>query len=168
MVHRYLEAVEILYAVNELNFRGASGVLLLRSQLPESNWNRIRHLSISTVFTVPMRMALPQQYLPPENYTNWKAACEAVGNLKSLHSFTVDMIIKNWYDDKPPMENATKGIEKKAFIAILVPINCINAIEVVVEMNVEIPESVRSMLEPLHYRIEWQHRPYNVRLFPQT
>ncbi|KAH7413562.1 hypothetical protein DE146DRAFT_239 [Phaeosphaeria sp. MPI-PUGE-AT-0046c] len=164
----YLEAIDVLYTVNELNFRGASGVLLFRSQLPEHNWNKIRRLSISTVFLVPMRMALAAHvFLPPENYANWKAACETVASLRSLRCFTVDMVIKNWYDGKSWMANATKGVETEAFMSILSPINSIKVNEMVVEMNVEIPDDVVKMLGPLNFKVEQRHRPYNSRLFPR-
>lgn len=166
-MYSYLEALEVLYTINNLNFRGATGVLVFRSQLPESNWNRIRRISISTIFVVPMRTALPRQFLPPEHYSNWQAACEAVASLKTLRSFIVDMVIKNWYDGKTPMQNATQGVETKAFISILGPINSINAPEVVVELNVEIPEAVSSILGPLNFRVEQRQRPYDSYLFPQ-
>lgn len=166
MERRYLEAIDILYAFNELNFRGATGLLLFQSQLHESSWNRLRRLRISTCFMFPMRLAPARQFLPPENYASWKVACEAVGNLQSLRSFTVDIMFRNWFDGQPPIEDYTQGVEIEAFICILGPINTIKADAVTVETSVEIPDAVCNVIGPLNFKVEQHQRPDNDYLFP--
>jgi hypothetical protein len=161
---RYSEAIHVLYNTNIFSFKGASGLLKFHSLLPAPNWDRIRHLNISTVFLVPKSFSMelfPRHYMiPPESYDAWEKACATIGTLHNLQYIAVDLTVWNYYDHED-----ANTIAPEDFKAILGPLNALNAKRFEVEMNAEPPEAVRMSLEPLNFSIVQRHRPYNEELF---
>jgi hypothetical protein len=102
--------------------------------------------------------------IPPENYTDWKEACAALATLDLLQLVTIDMVIWNWYDRIRKRNTGFVGPE--SFIAILQPLKAIKAREMEVELNVQVPESIKEMLKPIDYRIVQRNRQYNFHVFP--
>lgn len=149
-----------------LNFKGAYGVLRFRSLLPLHNWNRIRRISLSTVFLVPKKLSTdlfpPGRALPPENYNAWINACLTIGTLQNLQQVTIDMTIWNYHNYR-----TTNVIEHDDFICILQPLRSIEAPLFEVELNVEVPEPVRTALGLGTFSYQKRDRPYNSKVFRQ-
>jgi hypothetical protein len=160
----YEEAIKVLYNANFLSFRGAAPLLKFQASLWVPNWDNIRRLNISSVFLVPksfsMELCRPNHMVPPENYDTWARACATIGTLSNLQCLTVDLALWNFYD-----KDSANTIPPEDFLAILQPLNRINAKIFEVEVNKEPEQSVRSSLQPLNFRIKQRERPYNSKVF---
>tara|TARA_R110002003_G_scaffold534_20_gene20336 strand:- start:546 stop:1100 length:555 start_codon:yes stop_codon:yes gene_type:complete len=161
--HSYCEAIGVLYNANTFSFKGAVGVTRFQSLVTVHNWNLIRSMNLSTVFKVPMGISPALKCIPPENYAEWEKACGVIGTLGGLRRLTVDMTIWNYYDYR-----TTNTVEDKALIFILSPLKALRVNTMEVELNVALPEVVRSGLEPLNFIIVERQRPYNARVFRQA
>lgn len=159
-----MEAIDVLYRANILNFKAASGVLRFKSLLHEPNWNRIRRMSLSTVFLVPKKLSMslfgPGLGIPPENYDAWRNACSTISTLQNLQRIDFDMTVWNYHNHK-----STNTVEDADLLCILEPLNDINARVFEVELNVEPPDSVRRAINPMSFNITVCHRPYDSKTF---
>jgi hypothetical protein len=98
--------------------------------------------------------------LPPENYNHWRAACDALRTLTDLHTLKIDMTVWNYTrgnDSKPP--------HHESVMSIFEPLVKIKARSFVLELNIELPPSVRHALGELPFEIVNLERPYNWDIF---
>jgi hypothetical protein len=158
----------VLYNANVLSFKGAYGLLKFRSLLPNSNWNRIKRLSISTTFVVPKDLSMDlfqnQNILPPEDYNHWEDACSTIATLQGLQSLVIDMTLWNY---RYYSMTDTRTIDDNHLIMILSPLRNIRAKYFEVEINVDIPDRAKTALEPFPFKLTERHRPYNTTVFRQ-
>ncbi|KAH7079687.1 hypothetical protein FB567DRAFT_127170 [Paraphoma chrysanthemicola] len=153
-MHRFSEALEVLYSANVFSFAGASSVLLFHS-LYAMNWRTIRRLHISTVFLVPTKMAGASDCLPPENYNDWTKACTIIGSLDCLQSFKLDMTIWNFYNWK-----TLNLVDNDSLIAIFQPLQNLVVKDFEIKTNISVDASLTDLLGPLKFRLQQEHRPY--------
>jgi hypothetical protein len=160
---RYLEAIDVLYTANTFNFGGASRILTFQPMLPAHHWNRIRRLSISTVFRVPTALTHSTQSFPPENYGKWEKICEFIATLASLQRLDIDMTIWNWHDHIRHTTNNV--IEPEDFMTILGPLKEVKASHIEVEMNAKLPASVHEKLGTINFLVKERYREYSTSCF---
>jgi hypothetical protein len=153
-----MEAVDVLYTQNHFSFRGARGVIELHSLLASSNWHALRHVHISTLFLTPMARWMNCS-LPPENYNQWQTACEALCTLKSLHLLKIDMVVWNQQDHN------SNGVSHEALVFIFKALEKVHAQTFQIELNMELPDSVKEAIGGLHFEISLKERPYDGTLF---
>ncbi|KAH7071449.1 hypothetical protein BKA63DRAFT_419611 [Paraphoma chrysanthemicola] len=159
----YCEAIGVLYNANTFSFKGARGIIRFQSMVTPHNWDMIRHVNLSTVFKVPMAISPALACIPPENYSDWERACTMIGTLSGLRILTIDMTIWNYYDYR-----TTNTMEDKALISILNPLKALQISFIEVELNIELPQTVKLVLEPFDFDVVQRHRPYNARVFRQA
>ncbi|KAH7079683.1 hypothetical protein FB567DRAFT_449800 [Paraphoma chrysanthemicola] len=152
---QYSEAIGILYESNYFDFHGAFGLLRFQSFIPAHSWQMLRQVNLSTVFLTPIRLCGPNNWIPPEDYDKWDKACYALSTIKSLRCLTIDMTIWNLHDWKT--ENT---VDRDALSRILVPLGSIHAKKFEVELNVEVPDSLRAVLGQSEFTIKQSHRPF--------
>jgi hypothetical protein len=155
----YLEAKQVLYTENHFRFRGARGVPRLQLVTAPRDWQLLRHVHISTLFRTPMQR-FQDCSLPPENYNHWRAACDALRTLADLHSLKIDMTVWNYtrgHDSRPS--------DHESLMSIFEALVKIKARFFVVELNIELPTSVRHALGGLPFEIADQERPYSWDIF---
>jgi hypothetical protein len=158
----------VLYNANILSFKGAYGLVKFRSLLPNSNWDRIRRLSISTTFLVPKNLSINlfrnrNQGLPPEDYSLWENVCSIMETMHGLQSLFIDMTLWNYRHDY----SIPDTIDDDHLITILGPLRNIKARFFEVEMNADVPDRVITALTPFTFKLTERHRPYNTAVFRQ-
>jgi hypothetical protein len=144
------------------SFRGAAGLLCFKQPLSAQHWNLLRRLNISTMFELPLK-STTRASIPPENIVHWETACAAIATLKSLQNVTIDITILHHLRRRRP--DAVK--DSQALISILTPLKAICAREMEVELNTEVPDDVKDVLEPVAFTIVQRQRSYNILVFPQ-
>jgi hypothetical protein len=100
------------------------------------------------------------KFLPPENYDAWEQACSIIGTLRCLQKLTIDFTIWNYFDWQ-----TTNTIAQQDVLYILEPLKNIKANIIELELNAQVPESIRAVLEPLNFDIREVQRRYNGELF---
>ncbi|KAH7079686.1 hypothetical protein FB567DRAFT_449814 [Paraphoma chrysanthemicola] len=159
----YCEAIDVLYNANTFSLKGAQGIIRFHSMVTPLNWDMIRHVNLSTVFKVPMAISPALKSIPPEYYSAWERACTLIGTLSGLRILNIDMTIWNYYDYR-----TTNTMEDKALMSILSPLRVLQINSLQVELNIELPHTVKLALEPYNFDVVQRHRPYNARVFRQA
>jgi hypothetical protein len=85
-----------------------------------------------------------------------------IGTLPCLQSLTIDMTAWNYHDYQ-----TLNTIEGHEIISILKPLVLTNAKNTELEINVEVPEPMRTILQSLNFTIKHHQRPYNSEVFRQ-
>jgi hypothetical protein len=154
-----MEAKKELYSHNEFSFRAARGVARFHAALSSHNWQLLRHLHISTLFRTPKQFHMNGS-LPPENYQHWNTACEALRTLRKLHSLKIEMVI--WNHDRG---HDSKPVHHDSLVFIFGALMELKAHSFVVELNMELPVSIRTALGDLPFTITVQERSYDWNTF---
>lgn len=158
--YSYFEAIDILYTANAFSLKGARGVLALKSVIPATNWERLRHLSVSSSFLTPLENWIYDRGYPPENLTSWSEGCLALRELKGLHMLRFDIIIRANGDRKNPA-----AVDLDSIVAVLKPLKDLKAMVFEVEMTFNVPEAARIMIGETNFTLLVKDRPYNTRVF---
>jgi len=153
---RYSEAFHILYQNNTFHFRGAPGVLALKSSLSAVQWQSIRHIHISTLFqSGPSRRAESKVWLP-ECSLRWDKCCQLLSEIPDLDSLRLDIFIEEKYS---PDGTALEALR---------PLKRIQAKVFEVELNIDPSSYVRHFLGPINFAVFVRERPHNTELYGAT
>ncbi|KAH7413559.1 hypothetical protein DE146DRAFT_199 [Phaeosphaeria sp. MPI-PUGE-AT-0046c] len=155
----YLEANELLYTQNTFSFRGARGITRLCQSLPHAHWQLVRHVHISTLFRTPMKRYLECDQMP-ENYNSWRHACAVLQTLTHLHSLEIGMVIWNQlrHHDSTPADH-------DSLLAIFGALMDIKAVKFEIELNIELPTSVKAVLGTTPFTITIHERSFDWETF---
>ncbi|KAF1954804.1 hypothetical protein CC80DRAFT_549985 [Byssothecium circinans] len=135
--HRiYLEAIDILYSSNHFSLKGSRGIAAFKSVAPRFQWEKIRHVHISTIFLTPQISYPAYKHFPPDDYTQWPQACAILGNLYGLRSLQFEITIKD------TSELLRAPVEWDTVKTILEPLVHISCPIFEVAMNIVVPDSV--------------------------
>lgn len=158
---RYVEGMEALYGANIFHFKGARGILALRSDTVLHYWLMTLHVHISTVFYLLMS-AWTGNYLnhPMKNYEAWERGFHCLHTL-SLRSLRFNLIVSGQRTLGVSDEAAHEGL-----LAIPRSIKDIKAQLFEVEMNTEFPHFVESALGRVNLASSIRAGPYNEEVFP--
>lgn len=96
---------------------------------------------------------------PPENYDDWTAGCEALATLPQLQLLKVDMVIL------AQRLRSEIGVDLESVIFILRTLKQVKARQFTVEINFEIPESVKDAIGKVPFDMIHRKRPYGVESF---
>ena len=110
-----------------------------------------------------MRLDSGKQVIPPESYVRWEKACETLSDLDNLHLLSIDFTI--WSFGDYPDYDSHKTVDNDALVFILKCVQSIRATNIEVELNMELPELVKTALAPINMNIKLSERPYNLRVF---
>jgi hypothetical protein len=108
------------------------------------------------VFLTPIRLDPIVHVLPPESYEKWGLMCAALSDLDKLRVLVIDFTIWNFYNYE-----TSNTPDNDALLAILQPLRSVNAVEIEVEMNMELPKEVKETLGPVRFSITQKQRPYD-------
>lgn len=161
VVCRYVEALDVLYATNRFSVQASEGLRAFHSVTPAPQWAKIRHLEISTLFLTPRTMWSQKGTFPPERMISWTLACEAMKTLRAIRRLFVEMLVWDLYD----RVNAS-AVDDDSLVAILEPLNELEAPNFTVEMNIAIPDGVLARLGKLAFMPVVRQRPYERELDP--
>jgi hypothetical protein len=126
--------------------------------VPVPQWQTIRCIHISTVFeAIGASQELPVLF-PPDNIDPWTECCEALAGLSRLRYLHFDIIARNGTRD--PHSRLELFIEM-LFIAILRPLKAMKAKDFQVELNVDVPQSIKNSLGVTPFILHTKERPYN-------
>ncbi|PVI01624.1 hypothetical protein DM02DRAFT_561213 [Periconia macrospinosa] len=142
----YVESLDVLYATNRFSVQASFGLRAFHSVTPASQWARIRHLEISTLFLMPLNIWSGKRGFPPEHLQTWTLACEALKKLRGIRYLFVEMLVWDLFD----RVNAS-AVDDDSLVTILQPLNGLEAPHFVVEMNIAIPKSVLARLGKLAF-----------------
>jgi hypothetical protein len=154
-----MEAREVLYAQNTFSFCGGRGIIRFHASLSRPDWQLIRHIHISTIFRTPWKHYM-ECVFTPENYGDWKLACETLQTLDNLHTLVIEMVIWNQtrHHDSSPADH-------DSMMLIFEPLMEVKSVKFDIELNVDLPRLVTDKLHTTPFHIIPHERPSDERTF---
>ena len=117
-------------------------------------WQALRHVHISTLFTFDSSAYPVDTYWPPEVIPNWETCCEKLGEIGNLQSLRLDIFVH------------VKPRHMDFILAeILVPLKSINVIIFEVELNCEPSPKAWLDIGKVPFTLIMRTRDLNVQLF---
>jgi hypothetical protein len=92
-------------------------------------------------------------------YEKWEKACTTIRTLTSLRYLVVGMMLRNRYDHE--------SVEPEVFLRIFSPLASLETGSIEMEINVDISEVVKGMLDLAKFKLEYRHRPHDGRICVQ-
>jgi hypothetical protein len=148
-----------LYGANHFSFKGARGVLAMKSCVTALQWHNLRHIYISTMLCAPVECFRNFSGFPPDGLIQWTEGCKALQDMQSLRSLHFDLIVWTTLRREIPSD-------EKSLISILEPLQNLDASIFVVELNMPLPERVRVALGDIKFTLVVKQRPFNFSTFP--
>lgn len=155
-----MEGFDVLYSTNWFSLKGSRGITAFKSVTPRIQWEKIRHVHVSTVFLTPKESYPKYTHFPPDDYTQWPQACATLGSLCALRSLQIEITVKD------TTELPDVPVEWDTVNQILEPLVHISCPIFEVAMNIVVPDGVFAGFGRLPFTLTVHERQIDRRLHP--
>ena len=149
----------VLYRGNTFQFRGFHSLLAFAPTLSPVQWNVIRRVHISTLFSEhSFWYPSHDHFLLPDNYYRCQLGCEMLSNLPKLDYFRLEVTFRNDKDDGISIN----PVQLKALISLLNEVEA-GAFELILEEMP--PGELREALNLSKFSIIHRKETYNSEVY---
>ncbi|KAF2114465.1 hypothetical protein BDV96DRAFT_647169 [Lophiotrema nucula] len=159
----YSETYAVLYQRNIFHFRGTPALLAFRSSISMKQWQLIRHVHLSTLYTGDSRWVTQEKYWPPEDPLNWEQCSKLLHQLPNLDSLKLEMIVR--WDSWEAVNTSPARKPDRILMAALEPLKTITAKVFIIELDMEPSESVWDYLGPVNFVTVIRERKWNLDVY---